>query len=313
MSPRHAVYVQDYILRRGGDPNAIFAAADWELPVDAEQHKPIPIANMSRIFEEAARMLEGPDFGMHTAEFFPYESSGMMTLAILAASNLEQALQMLTCYGKHIDSGFHVTTTQREDGIRIEFKLLDPLDTPGDQLREYLLALFLQLVRTGTKKDINPLSASFSVDEGRNRASLRKFFACPLEFGSANALVFHRDVLKEKFVTAHHLLFDMLAKAMQSLFRSDPEERDLMSLVSREIIKHTSVESLSLEKVAEELSMSPRTLRRKLAAASTSWPQSCQDSILFSESRRRSTPVMAISHQELCACPNFRVYPCLAA
>lgn len=251
MSPRHAVYVQDYILRCGGDPDAIFAAADWELPVDAEQHKPIPIANMSRIFEEAARMLEDPDFGMHTAEFFPYESSGMMTLAILAASNLEQALQMLTRYGKHIDSGFHVTTTQREDGIRIEFKLLDPLDTPGDQLREYLLALFL--------------------------------------------------------------LFDMLAKAMQSLFRSDPEERDLMSLVSREIIKHTSVESLSLEKVAEELSMSPRTLRRKLAAASTSWPQSCQDSLLFSESRRRSTPVMAISHQELCACPNFRVYPCLAA
>lgn len=264
MSPRHAVYIQDYVIRCGGDPEAVFCAAGWPMPEDNDQ-LPIPVSTLSRMFEEASTQLKDPDFGIHTAEFFPYESSGLLTLAMLSANNVEEAIRVLSRYGKHIDSGFTVEPIPGDDQLIIEFEILDLMNAVHTQLQEYLVALFLQIIRTGTKKAINPVEVSFALDPSRERASVKRFFACPVSYGTVNRLRFEGAVLAEKFVTAHHLLFDMLTRALQSFFRSDPEDQDLMTLVSREIIKHTSNESLRLETVAEELSMSPRTLRRKLA------------------------------------------------
>ncbi len=284
LSPRHVVYVKDYILRCDADPNSIFAEADWELSSDAEQHQPIPVANLSRIFEHAAEKLNDPDFGIHTAENFPYESSGLMTLAFLSAADLDQALKMLVRYDKYIDSGFEVTQTRDATTFTIKLLLLDPLRKDRKQLNEYVAALFTQLIRSATKKPLNPLGVQFEHDISKDSKPMDKFFSAPISFGTENKLIYPLEMLNEKFVTAHYLMFDILSKALQSFFRAEADEQDMMNIVSREIIKHTSFESLSIDTVADELSMSSRTLRRKLAAEGHSF-QDIKKAIRLSRAR----------------------------
>ena len=266
LSARHAVYVRDRLIDQQADPEAIFALAGFRLPEDPEKHEPIPVAVFAHILEVCAQELNDPYFGLHIVRYFHFESSGIMTLTLLCASTVYEALQVLCRYEKFVDSGNDVVMNIGPDSFSLTFSLLDPTDSVKDQLNEYLLCLLLQLLRTSTGKSITPVKVSLRHSQTRDESELADFFGVrPCYDADHNRIIFENHILQYRQITAHHLLHGILAKALQSLFHYSGEPQDMLSVVCREILGHSSVDGLSVNSVAARLSMSPRSLRRRLA------------------------------------------------
>jgi AraC-like DNA-binding protein len=203
---------------------------------------------------------------MHVARGFHHESSGLMILTILSAPSVEAGLKTLVRYDKYIDPGIDTRLALNPDGCELSLTLLDPLNTERSQLNEYLITLLLQLLRTATRLDISPKEVRLQHAATRPKGALADFFDSPIHFNcERNALVFDNALLKETFVTSHQLLYSLLTKALQSYLSSTGEEHDFIDLVCREIIKQTEKETPNIETVANNLSMSVRTLRRHLS------------------------------------------------
>ena len=189
-----------------------------------------------------------------------------MTLTLLCASTVYEALQVLCRYEKFVDSGNDVAMNIGPDSFSLTFSLLDPTDSVKDQLNEYLLCLLLQLLRTSTGKSITPVRVSLRHSQTRDDSELADFFGVrPCYDADHNRIIFENHILQYRQITAHHLLHGILAKALQSLFHYSGEPQDMLSVVCREILGHSSVDGLSVNSVAARLSMSPRSLRRRLA------------------------------------------------
>gem|GEM_PF-6551832 len=147
LSPRHARYVRDAIADRGADrgadPAAIFEQIELDLSNEPEQIKPIPVATFSRLLDIAARQLGDPYFGMHVAQGFHHESSGLMILTTLSAPTLEAGLKTLLRYDKQIDSGIDMALSIHADTFELSLSLIYPLNAEHSQLNEYLTALLV--------------------------------------------------------------------------------------------------------------------------------------------------------------------------
>ena len=274
LSARHGVYVRDRLLDVGADPEEIFAAAGFTLPDDPNKHLPIPVATFAAVLEIAAESVGDPYFALHTAEHFHYESAGIMTLTILAAPTVGKALEVLHRYDKYVDGGVDIDLNPTTDGVAVNFRSLDVPANQYPQLNEYWPALTLQLVRTSTKARHKPLHVGFVHANTRDKQTPQAFFGTHIAYDqSANSIEFSSELLSLPQATAHPLLFGILSKALQSLFQQPAEQHGFSSAVMREIVKHPSMEHVSIETVAHGLSLSPRTLRRRLSAEGLSFNQ----------------------------------------
>lgn len=266
LSARHAVYVRDRLIDQEVDPKAIFALADFQLPDDPEKHEPIPVAVFARMLEVCAVELNDDYFGLHTVRQFHFESSGIMTLTLLCASTVYEALQVLCRYEKFVDSGNDIVMSMGPDTFSLTFSLLDPTDAVKDQLNEYLIALLVQLLRTSTGKPLVPRKVWLRHSNTRDETELAEFFGVRVNYDADfNRVEFDNQILQLRQITAHHLLHGILSKALQSLFQHSGESQDMLSVVCREILGHASVDGLNVNSIAARLSMSPRSLRRRLA------------------------------------------------
>lgn len=274
-SSRHLLYVKDCITDRGADPNIIFDTIGLDLNNELDQNKPIPVATFARLLDVAAHHLGDNYFGMRVGQDFHYASSGLMILATISAPSLEAGLKTLVRYDRHFDSCIDLALTINAENFELSLSLIDPFHTVYTQLNEYLMTLILQLLRAATRKDIRAEAVYFQHTLGKETKPLMDFFTSPLHFGfDCNKFVFDNALLKEKFITTHQQLYDILTKAIQnyaSTHRSGDHE--LVDIVCREIIKQTAKEAPDIETVASGLSMSVRSLRRHLSEEGSSFQE----------------------------------------
>jgi len=101
---------------------------------------------------------------------------------------------------------------------------------------------------------------------------LARFFRCPLRFHARrDALVFEQSVLATPFVTHNADLLRALLPSLDA--RLAPLESSFLDAVRRAVARRMSGERPSVEKVARELSLSARTLQRRLGELGISYQQ----------------------------------------
>ncbi len=266
MSARHAVYVRDRLLDLGVQPLQVFQTVEFQLPDDPELHRPIPVSTFARLLNASADATGDPHFGLSIARHFHYELSGLLSLAFLAAPTVHAAIGVLQRYHRVVDGGMDLHIAPQAEQLRVEFQLLDTSEESLDQVIEYLVGLFIALLRTGCKQHLTADDVQFQHRRMGNIRTVEEFFRCPVQFGTeANTVILSRSLLEVRLATANPILFGIVSKAMQSLFQPDTRGGEMLGIVCREITRYPSLEHVSLEVVAQGLSMTARTLRRQLA------------------------------------------------
>lgn len=266
LSPRFVTYIRDYLMDRGIDPEPILLQSGIDSGKDEEFDCPLPVHKVATLFELAAQQANDTLIGVNLARQYHYEASSLIILAMLAAPSVEEGVKLLHKYDRYVDSGIETSFDINDSVAALAARLLIPDDVKGDQINEYLMAFLMQALSTATRKRVPVKQVWFYHSCDQNAQALETFFGAPVKFAqTANKFIFDRSYLKEKFLSSNALLYDILIKAMKTYFWATSEQNRFVDAVCREVMRVASDEAASAKTIAARLTVSPRTLRRRLA------------------------------------------------
>lgn len=193
-------------------------------------------------------------------------------LATYHARDYRDALHRMARY-KQLCPPESLRITEEGEHCTIELEWQDTEQPGPPMLVGITLAFLLELGRRGTGHPLMAQFVEFSHSMGDVQA-LEAYFGCRIQNSAKrNRLTLHRRDLDRPFVSYNEELLEILTPALdQSLH----EQRQSLSIT--EMVKWIMKRSLTggrpnIQAVAKELSMSDRTLQRRLTDENTSFKQ----------------------------------------
>tara|TARA_B100000902_G_scaffold116331_1_gene117113 strand:+ start:1795 stop:2820 length:1026 start_codon:yes stop_codon:yes gene_type:complete len=265
LSPRFIVYIRNYLLDNGVDPQPVLDKCGINFQEGEENTPQVPLQQIADLFEAAAVATDNSCVGLHTAQNYHYESAPILILAMLAAPSVEEGIRCLLRYDKYAETAIETRFVSDTDPVHFDAGLIGDAGQNLDQLNEYLLAFFVQILKTASRKDVPVTGVWFRHVNQQNKGELEKHFGASVDFGmSDNRLFFRKEYLQEPFITSNNLLFNILTGALETFFAVSPDSQGFTDLVSRELMRLGTEGGLTMGNVATNLAISPRTLRRRL-------------------------------------------------
>lgn len=134
------------------------------------------------------------------------------------------------------------------------------------------LAFLLELGRRGTGQPLTARSVEFAQPMGDVKA-LEAYFGCPVRIGAArNRLTLHRRDLDRPFTSYNRELLEILTPVLDHSL-DEQRGRSFLEKVKWILKRSLTGGRLDIRAVASELSMSDRTLQRRLADEGTTFKQ----------------------------------------
>lgn len=192
------------------------------------------------------------------------------TLAALHSPDLGEAFRKLARY-KRITCPEEVVIDVTRDEARVEFHWLLADGALPLFLVDATFASTLALARKGTGKPVTPKRVALA----RRRADaelLVRHFGCKVVFDAPmDQLVFDARLVDEPLITHNADLLALLVPGLDAALDEQLSRRALVDDVRRVLRRHMSGERPSVDKVAELLHVSSRTLQRRLGDEGTSY------------------------------------------
>jgi len=131
------------------------------------------------------------------------------------------------------------------------------------RLVDLVLASYLVLLQRGTGLALAPKRVELVRDRA-DEPMLMRFFGCPVRFrAKRDALVLDERTLSLPFITHNAELLEVLIPGLDAKL-APLVKHTFMDAVRAAVTRRMSGERPSVEKIARELSVSPRTLQRRL-------------------------------------------------
>ncbi len=274
LSPRFIVYVRNYLLDNQIDPTSVFQECGINDVIDSEHAIPLPTAKLIQLIDCASRVSEDSLLGFNMATHFHYESSALIVLAMLAAPNVELALKTLSHFDRYVDTGITTAYDFGAEQSTFSAQLLGVDCTSTSHLNEYLLTFTVHSLNTATRKRMPISEVHFQHARDSDQEIIADFFATEVKYEQeSNRLFFDSAHLGEHLFTSNELLYDILQNALRTYFYADTPGRRFVDSVCRELMISTELKNstqsetrqdVSLDAIAEKLTISTRTLRRRL-------------------------------------------------
>ncbi len=265
LSPRFAVYLRDYLLDRNIDPRPIFAECGIAEVRESESALPIATTKVIELFDLAAAESDDSLLGFNLARNYHYESSAVIILAMLAAPTVVEAIETLGLFDKYVDSGIAITSDFASDTASFTCNLIGVDGRRSTQLNEYLVTFIVSTFNMATRKAMPLSCVDFQHLRNTRKDKLNQYFNTNVTYGRPeNALRFDSSYLKQHMFTSNALLYDILVNALKTYFSADFRQHGFIDSVCRELMRQPEIETTDIKSVAHGLSMSERTLRRRM-------------------------------------------------
>ena len=224
------------------------------------------------------------DLGLRLgAEALPHKYD-IASMAALHSLTLGEALGKIAKY-KRLVCPEEVLVEIEKGEARLRFHWLLAEGDPPRFLVDGTFASVLALVRFGTQKDIAPVR----VELARRRMDagiLARHFGCEIRFDApVDLLVLPEAALAEPFVTHNSDLLALLLPGLDAELDEHGRRRSLTEDVRVALCRRMCGERPSVNKLAKDLRVSPRTLQRRLEEAGTTY-QRLLDEVRYQSARR---------------------------
>lgn len=232
----------------------------------------LPSTAFQRIVQRALELTGDPSLGFQLGLSMNIKTHGFLGYAALSSDTLAEAIDLATRYFRTRTTGIDLQFFVEGDTAVLQLDERQPL---GEQLPfaiEALLGMFhtarLQLVNDELPQDGE---ARVTYPEQPYHRLLAPLIGNRIRFScSANQIRFPASELKKKINFSDPQLVRMAAAQCEEELKKLRDEAGLLGEVRRRV-RRALAEDPSLERIAGELHMAPRTLRRRLAELGTSY------------------------------------------
>lgn len=192
-------------------------------------------------------------------------------LATYHARDYRDALNRMARY-KQLCPPESLRITEESDYCTIELEWMRSEQSGPPMLVGITLAFLLELGRRGTGQSLSARSVEFSHSMGDVRA-LEAYFGCPVRIGaSVNRLTLHRRDLDRPFISYNKELLEILTPVLDRSL-DEQRSRSIPEMVKWMLKRSLAGGHFDIRTVASELSMSDRTLQRRLTDEGTTFKQ----------------------------------------
>jgi AraC-like DNA-binding protein len=268
----------DYLGHQGIATEPLLAAVQLSPALLTQRDQRVAASVYLELMTRGAALNGDEFFGLHLGEAVRPGYYGVLGYLLMSCATLGDALHRQARYATLVGSLGHVDLADEPAREGLEPQVAhswQPL-LPQHQrpLSEETLAGWTTFGHWITGLDIPPTEVRFQHPEPADTTEYQRIFRCPVLFSQAdNALIFPKRLLLAPLGQADaqvRQMFDGYADRLLSELRQGQHVLDRARL---ELAKQLADEGPDLERLAQVLALSPRTLQRRLRETGLSFSQ----------------------------------------
>ena len=261
--------VRNYLEAQGVDIGKLLEGTELTTAALENPYELISDAQARQFYRNAIRLCDDPGAGLDVGWTTDMTELGSLGLMQLVAPSVREAVQRTadnyrTYYGL-VD--YVVDDRGNNTVFRLTCQEEDPL------LRTFLIDRFIGVLQAGCEELVGPEGKPDKVlldyPPPKHSKRYEEILRCPVQFGQPRCEVYYPTRYLERELANYDPETLQALEILQSrLMNKLSADKDVVAEVKL-ALRRTPGSFPNLERVAEGLAMSPRTLRRKLGAANT--------------------------------------------
>jgi AraC-like DNA-binding protein len=225
----------------------------------------VSYAAVVSLMERAATLLGEPGFGLRLGASQDISDSGILGFVMLNSATLLDSTRNLQRYFLVIGDGEDIDVDLGGPHVKLRFRERDPALRGLRQNSEYFAALIVRACRDMTRRRISPVRVEFMHARPNARIDYEAHLGCAVRFRTDwDAVVFESETMQMPIVGANHKLLKVLEMACRKILGPAPKKQDIVHDVRSLIVDGLARGAIQIDTVASKLSMSSKTLERRL-------------------------------------------------
>jgi len=259
----------------------------------------VPFEKVAAAWSRAVQICDAPDLGLEAVEFYRPTDFHGLAVVFLASNNLGTALERFVRYHTVVNTALKVKLARSDN--RFDLLCSSPrVDAAATRtLESARAAVIVDLCRTAVSGGLDPMSVAFTYAQPADTRAYDDFFYCRLEFGAPEwRLSFRGEDAARPFLASNRDLARSNDQVLDHLVKSLHQD-DLVSRVKVALVDQLPSGTPSEESIARAVSMSARSLQRRLAGFHTNFKQllaSVRRELAEQYVQDRDVPVTEISY-----------------
>jgi AraC-like DNA-binding protein len=226
----------------------------------------IPVETYLLIQDQAAEYVHDPYFGLHMGEFFEAGSWSILGYMMMNCKTLAEAAEKSGRYSRIIGNLIEGKSQFRFNKFKAIFFTPPHAPKMSRHCFEAAFSSSVRMMRTLTGVNtLSPLEVTFIYPQPESTAEYQRIFCCPVRFGQKeNSMTMDMRIGNTPILMANPGLLEYFEKYAQDFLAEMDRKNELTRAVTKIILARLDDESLSIDKVAREMSVSVRTLQNHL-------------------------------------------------
>jgi AraC-like DNA-binding protein len=225
----------------------------------------IPIETYLLIQDEAAHYTNDPYFGLHMGEFAEAGSWSILGYVMMNCKTLAEVFEKSGRYSRVIGNLIEARAELHFGKVKVILSTPPHAPKMSRHCYESTISSSIHMMRALTGKQINPLEVRFIYPQPQSTAEYQRIFCCPVLFGQRdNSFTLDWGIANTPIPLANPSLLQYFEKYAQDFLAEMDRQNEHTRAVTRIILSRLDDEALSIEKIAKEMSVSVRTLQKRL-------------------------------------------------
>lgn len=251
------------------DADALFTRCGLDPSLIQDSRSRISYQLLCKTYVEASVITMDENIGLHFAKHCSPLDLNALGMTFLSSGTLKEAFQRLLRYEAVVNSNLLLSIIETEG--RVDLISTVP-DVPADAVQiveDSRTAVLVDLCRLGLDTSLDPVEVTFTYPEPKNTGDHFGLFRCPVKFSQpASRISFHSEDTERPFTAANRELAFSGDQILEGMI-NDLKNADIVSQVKRAIIDSLSSGTPKQDQIAKQISVSSRTLQRRLAEENT--------------------------------------------
>jgi AraC-like DNA-binding protein len=255
-----------FIENQHGDVDSIFGNAGIAPDMAGAPTLKVKLSAYCRLFEESARQIGAPNFGLWFGQQFQPRDLGMWGYAAVCSPTLGAALDNLVGLFHYHQESSTMQLRRGKDGLmRLEYQIYSSEIVERRQDAELSLGMFANILRECCGAKWAPLEVHFEHPRPEAWKEHESAFDAPVYFSQpVNALLFRPELLDRPMPGRDLKLLTMMQTCLESIGSHRSGSDGLVDRVKTAIRVNLPNGYPSLEHIAGELRLAPAAIQREL-------------------------------------------------
>jgi AraC-like DNA-binding protein len=259
---RRAGFALDGLLKEVG-----LVRADLVSPEDR-----IPYAGYVGLIERAALLLADPGYGLKLGASHGVRDHGLLGFLALNSPTLKDALTNIERYVSVTNEGIDGVFERDGQGFAFRFRETDASLRGLRHNSEQVAAQLVTGARELTRKKATPVRVEFMHGRPSQNIDYEGILGCPIKFHAKwDGVVYSEESLGLPVVGADNKLLRVLEGVCRKIIGPAPPKQDHIHSVREYVVQRLAKGTPSIDHVARHLSMSSKTLERRLGERGTGY------------------------------------------